>query len=130
MNPCSPSTAACGSDPGQHPTLNRPSQPVAPAGSVSGSVAAAEDAGLPEAASQQGEAGSQMQRETGPHYHARHPGRRMMEARKRSFDALSEASCVEVLQWGGTGRLMPLASEQQQLMACQQLSGHGLADAA
>ena len=95
-----------------NPTPIRPSQPFLPAGSVSGSIAAAEDAGLPEAANQQGEAGPQMQRETGPHYHARHPGRRMMEARKRSFDALSEASCMVVLHWGGGGRLMPLASQQ------------------
>ena len=73
-------------------------------------MAAAEDAGLLETASQQGEAGPQMQREAGPHFHARHPGRRMMEARKRSFDALSEASCMGVLQWGGKGCLTPWAS--------------------
>ena len=76
---------------------------------------------MPEAASQQGEAGPQMQRETGPHFHARHPGRRMMEARKRSFDALSEASCMVALHWGGKGHLMPLASQQQHLIASQQV---------
>ena len=67
-----------------------------------------------------------MQRESGPHYHARHPGRRMMEARKRSFDALSEASRMVVLHWGGKGRLLSLASQQQQLLASQQLQFRSL----